>query len=210
MRTPFHRTALFVVLSSLTAVFLAACSSTESVSERRRRTERDSALSTEAPLADDSFWEESGDAGLANGDAGGSRSTGASTDDGFEGLFGDEEEAPAPTPRETGRRAAGAATARAAGGDAADDLLRDLASDAEIKREAARYHVRAGDEALERRRNEEARDAYRRALELDPANSEAEAKLNEVLVLLGERRGERAIGGDDILTGLEVERQFQK
>lgn len=214
MRTPFQRAAKLTVLTLLAAGFLAACSSTESISDRRKRAERDRVASTDVTSGEESFWEggeDSDDAALAedSGAAPGDTAEAMAAESDLSDL--DSALAEAPAPRGGRTQPNGSERPRAAAGaGGSGSIFDDLRGDARVREEMARHWEETGDEAFARRRYPEARDAYRRALDATPDNDSLRSKLNDTLALLGERRGERGTYSQEILDELAVERQLQR
>jgi general secretion pathway protein D len=196
----FSRAAGFLLAGSLMAsLWLAAgCSSPEeTMSERRRRIQAEEM--GDSPTAGE-------EEALPVGDAAEEPQGGIGKAD----LAEEEplpEEEPAPKAREKARPKARAAGADVAGGSREEQVLEDLVEEMSLERQEARYHAERGDELFGENRYEEAIQAYEKALSLDPGLDDARRRLNDALVMTGERSGEVASVGQSFADERKVQKE---
>jgi general secretion pathway protein D len=218
-----NKVALCAIGTLVAGALLAACSAPEDrgIEARRDRAARE-LLAAEAER-------DAGKSGAARTRDGGTLAfgNGAGAEAGMlqdlqelealEGLESEEDFAP-PPPRRASRPAARPAerAPRAAArgappapapGDPAERVFEEIRQERSARRMEARFHAQKGDEAFEQNRHREARDLYRRALDLDPTLEETRRRMNQAMAFLGERPGEEKSVAEDFFSREQVARQ---
>jgi general secretion pathway protein D len=117
-------------------------------------------------------------------------------------------EPPRQEPRQR-RRAAPPADAEVAAGPE-EEILRQMREESALRREEAEYHAQRGNELFSENRYDEAARAYRNALASDPTRDDVRRRLNDALILSGERSGEVAAVADDLKSRQLVETQERR
>lgn len=192
MSKALQRLACLAILSFLTAAFISACSSQGGVNERRRlaRSREAAALDEVDELVLDEA--EPGDTVAAADDEGlDELGVSEAVDTGDDLMVAGDDDDIVDSPPAIGRAA---------------DVLRDMRVDEQRDVEESKWWARKGDESFDRKEYEAARDAYRKALDLDPGNAQARQRYHQARSLLGDRRGSVEILRDQHTNEIRVRR----
>jgi general secretion pathway protein D len=203
----------------------AGCGSEETISDRKRRAhaelkpeegpeegpEESSEKAAAAVAADEDSPEGAGEAqqGEMEGeeaspapeDTSGSRQTRAAPEEAAKAKPSSKKAAAAPASRGKGV---------AAGRGRDEGILDDLRGEKSRRKEEAKFNASKGDEYFQQSRYDEAVKWYRKALDLDPSLDAARKRMNDALILLGERSGEVPAIAEDMRNQVRVKREQEK